>query len=98
MPENHYTLDALPPTEMAERMEDVGVKKAMLDFWSMFALAILAGAFIALGAEFYNITITQTGLGFGINKLVGGAVFSLGLILVVIAEGIFAVLYHYLEI
>jgi formate transporter len=85
MPENHYTLDALPPTEMAERMEDVGVKKAMLAFWSMFALAILAGAFIALGAEFYNITITQTGLGFGLNKLVGGVVFSLGLILVVIA-------------
>ena len=36
------SIDAFPPPEMAERMEDVGVKKANLDFWSMFALAVLA--------------------------------------------------------
>jgi formate transporter len=82
---NQITLDAFPPLEMAERMEDVGVKKANLDFWSMFALAILAGAFIALGAEFYTLVITDSGLGYGMVKLVGGVVFSLGLILVVIA-------------
>lgn len=78
-------LDAFPPPEMAERMEEVGIKKANLDFWSMFALAILAGAFIGLGAEFFTLVITDSGLGFGLNKLVGGLVFSLGLILVVIA-------------
>jgi len=78
-------LDAFPPAEMAERMEAVGVKKAKLDFWSMFVLAILAGSFIGLGAEFCTLTITDTGLGFGLNKLLGGLVFSLGLILVVIA-------------
>jgi formate/nitrite transporter len=70
---------------MAERMEDVGVKKANLDFWSMFALAILAGSFIGLGAQFFTLVITDSGLGFGMSKLVGGLVFSLGLILVVIA-------------
>ncbi len=78
-------IDAFPPPEMAERMENVGVKKAKLDFWSMFALAVLAGAFIGLGAEFFTLVITDSGLGFGMNKLVGGLVFSLGLILVVIA-------------
>jgi formate transporter len=81
----HITIDAHPPPEMAERMENVGVKKAKLDFWSMFALAVLAGLFIGLGAEFFTLVITDTGLGFGLNKLVGGLVFSLGLILVVVA-------------
>jgi len=85
MSNNQMTLDALPPPEMAERLEDVGVKKANLDFWSMFVLAVLAGAFIALGAEFFTIVIVDSGLGFGLSKLVGGIVFSLGLILVVIA-------------
>jgi len=66
-------------------MESVGVKKAKMDFWSMFALAILAGSFIAFGAEFFTLVITDSGLGFGLNKLVGGLVFSLGLILVVVA-------------
>jgi len=35
---------------MAERMENVGVKKATMDPWSMFALAVLAGSFIGIGA------------------------------------------------
>jgi formate transporter len=78
-------IDAFLPAEMAQRMEDAGVKKASLDSCSMFALAILAGAFIGLGAEFFTLVITDSGLGFGLNKLVGGLVFSLGLILVVIA-------------
>jgi formate transporter len=51
----------------------------------MFALAVLAGAFIGLGAEFSTLVITDSGLGFGVNRLLGGLVFSLGLILVIIA-------------
>ena len=82
---DHLTLDAFPPLETAERMEDVGVRKANLDLASMFTLAILAGAFIGLGAEFYTIVVTDNPLGYGLVKLVGGVVFSLGLILVVIA-------------
>jgi formate/nitrite transporter len=83
--QDRITLDAIPPPEMAERMEDVGVKKAHLGFWSLFALAVLAGAFIGLGAEFSTLVITDSGLGFGLSKVLGGLVFSLGLILVVIA-------------
>jgi formate/nitrite transporter len=79
------TLDAHSPLEMAERMEDVGVLKATMDSWSMFALAVLAGSFIALGAEFFTLVITDSGLGFGMSKLVGGLVFCLGLVLVVVA-------------
>lgn len=80
-----FTIDAFLPPEMAERIENLGVKKASLDFWSMFALAVLAGFFIGLGAEFYTLVITDSDLGFGLNKLVGGLTFSLGLILVIIA-------------
>ena len=69
----------MPPPEMAERMENVGVKKATMNLVSMFTLAILAGFFIGLGAEFFTLVITDSGLGFGLNKLVGGLVFSLGL-------------------
>lgn len=82
---NPITIDAFPPSEMAERMENVGVNKARMDFWSMFVLAVLAGSFIGMGAEFFTIVTTDSGLGFGMQKLVGGLVFSLGLILVIVA-------------
>jgi formate transporter len=77
-------VDAWLPPEMAERAESVGVKKAGLDFWTMLALGILAGAFIALGALFAT-TVTASPLPYGLNRLLGGLAFSLGLILVVVA-------------
>jgi formate transporter FocA len=83
---NQLQFDALMPAAMAHKAEDAGVKKASLDVARMFALAVLAGAFIALGAVF-STTVTTGGseLPFGVTKLLGGLVFSLGLILVVIA-------------
>jgi len=78
--------DALLPEEMARRAEQIGMKKAQMDFLTMFTLAILAGAFIALGAIFATVvTANSGGVSFGISKLLGGLVFSLGLILVVVA-------------
>ena len=82
---NQFTIDAFTPPEIAEHMENIGVKKAKLDFWSMITLAVLAGFFIGFGAELFTIAVTNSGLGYGLNKLVGGLVFSLGLILVVVA-------------
>jgi len=83
--ENNIRIDSLVPAEMAQKAEDVGCKKASLDFWTMFALAILAGAFIALGAVF--ATTVSTGgadLPYGVNKLLTGLVFTVGLILVIV--------------
>jgi formate transporter FocA len=54
---------------------------------NMFYLAVLAGAFIAFGAVF-STTVTADGaakMSFGAARLLGGLVFSLGLVLVVIA-------------
>ncbi len=83
---------------MATRAEYLGVRKAEMPALTMFTLAILAGAFISLGAIFATtvsaggMTIIaadgaaefSTGLPYGLNRLLTGFVFSLGLILVVV--------------
>jgi formate transporter FocA len=77
--------DAFPPPGMAAKAEGVGVKKASLDFLTMFALAILAGAFIGVGAIFATTVLAGTStLPYGVARLLGGLVFSTGLILVVV--------------
>jgi formate transporter FocA len=70
---------------MANKAETVGVAKATLGPLRMLALAVLAGAFIALGAIFATTATAGTSgeIPFGLAKLVGGLVFCLGLILVV---------------
>jgi formate/nitrite transporter len=80
-------LDSYPPSEVAARTRDVGVAKLRQDTVSMFALAVLGGAFISLGALLFTIVITGSTLGFGPTRLLGGAGFSVGLILVVVAGG-----------
>lgn len=79
-----FKIDAYSPQEMAERVKNVGVAKARLDFWTAFALSILAGAFIGLGAMFFTLAIHDSSFGFSITQLIGGVTFSLGLILVII--------------
>ncbi len=93
-----WSVDALIPAEMAVRAEKVGVSKAHLGLFTLFALGVLAGIFIALGAIFAT-TVTAPTMGmdpatgaplaswlpFGISKLIGGFAFCLGLILVVVA-------------
>ena len=96
---NEVRIDALLPQEMATRAEYLGVRKAEMPFLKMFMLAVLAGAFISLGSIFATtvsaggMVITgldgtvafNTGLPYGITRLLTGLVFSLGLILVVVA-------------
>lgn len=81
------SVDAFIPPEMAIKAEDIGVKKARITWQSTFALAILAGAFIALGAIFATtVTVGAADkLTFGVTRLLSGLVFCLGLILVVVA-------------
>jgi formate transporter FocA len=79
------TLDALLPADMAVKAEQIGVRKAHLNPISMFALAVLAGAFIALGAVFATTVSAGAGsLPYGVTRLLAGLVFTLGLILVII--------------
>jgi formate/nitrite transporter FocA (FNT family) len=48
-------------------------------------LAVLAGAFISLGAVFSTVVTAGGGVPAGPARLLGGLVFSLGLVLVVVA-------------
>jgi formate/nitrite transporter len=79
-----FMIDAYAPREIAHRIETLGVTKARSDTVTVLVLAVLAGAFIALGALFFIVVVTRPASGFGITRLVGGLAFSLGLILVVV--------------
>jgi formate/nitrite transporter len=92
------SLDALLPPAMAGKAEDLGVKKANLPADNMFALAVLAGGFISMGAIFATTVaagsmpikdpsgalVLATGFPYGVIRLLMGLVFSIGLILVVV--------------
>ena len=79
------SLDALMPAEMAARAEQVGARKAHLPALSVFVLAVLAGAFIGLGAVFSTTVVAGTaGLPYGLVRVLAGLAFSLGLILVLV--------------
>jgi formate/nitrite transporter len=77
--------DCLSPAEVAVKTKSIGINKANLNTLNTILLGILAGVFIGLGAMLCTIVTTNTGLGFGLTKLIGGLVFCLGLILVVLA-------------
>jgi formate transporter len=92
------TIDALLPPEMAHRAESLGVRKVELPFITMFFLAILAGAFIGLGAMLATVVSAGSmsikdpagavaftaALPYGVVRALTGLVFCLGLILVVV--------------
>ncbi len=79
------TVDPLLPPEMALKAERIGAEKVRLDPLSLLTLAVLAGAFVGFGALFSTVVVTGAeGLPFGVERLLAGLVFSLGLILVVI--------------
>ena len=93
-----FSIDALLPPAMASRAEDIGLVKARLGTRRMFALAVLAGAFISMGAIFATTVsaggmavraadgalVYSTGLPYGVIRLLTGLVFTLGLILVIV--------------
>jgi formate transporter len=79
-------LDALPPADVARKAEAVGVAKAGMAPLDVFVLAVLAGAFIALGAAFSTTVAAGGGdVPYGLLRLLAGLAFSLGLVLVVVA-------------
>ena len=78
-------LDALLPPEMARRAEEIGVKKAGMDAVTLLALAVLAGAFIALGGVFATVALAGAETApWSMTRVLAGVVFSVGLILVVV--------------
>lgn len=86
MPENHDSVDALVPADIARKAEMIGAQKVRMDFWRLLTLAVLAGAFIGLGAMFATTVMAggDGALPFGVSRLLGGLVFCLGLVLVIL--------------
>lgn len=80
-----YGSDAYAPGEIAQRIESVGVTKARLAMLPLLMLGVLAGAFIGLGAMLFVLLKSDATLGFATGAIGGGLVFSLGLLLVVVA-------------
>jgi formate/nitrite transporter len=86
-------IETILPAAMAQRAEEGGVKRAGMDPLNLFVLSLLAGAFIAFGAVFAttvsSASIAMPGgaapLPFGLVRLLTGVVFSVGLLMVVIA-------------
>jgi formate transporter len=80
-----FGLDAYAPAEIAARVRDVGLVKARLPWLTQALLGVLAGAFIGLGSLMFTLVASDAGLGFAASRLLGGLVFSLGLVLVTVA-------------
>lgn len=76
----------LAPGEIAEATITIGVKKANHSTINMIILGILAGLYIGFGGH-ADITIMQTfsKIDVGVSKFLGGAVFPIGLLLVIVA-------------
>jgi formate/nitrite transporter len=85
-PDAPLTLDARLPDAIAMAAEDLGVRKAHYDAPTLLALAVLAGAFVALGGLFATVVMSgaEGMLPYGVTRLLGGLVFSLGLVLVIV--------------
>ena len=81
---NPTGVDAYKPSQIAELVETAGVSKAHLSIGQTLTLAILAGVFIGFGGAAYTMVMTGVDAGFGPARFLGGVVFSLGLILVVV--------------
>lgn len=86
MPEmkQFFDFDTYSPAEIAAKVESVGVTKARMPLLPMAMLGMLAGGFIGLGALYYTLVVSDASLGFAASRVLGGVVFSLGLILVVV--------------
>jgi formate transporter len=75
----HGSMDAYTPTEMAYRVETVGVAKARMAMVPMLGLGLMAGVFIGFGAMNFTTAMAQ-----GMPRIVAALMFSLGLVLVII--------------
>ncbi|MBQ3465481.1 MAG: formate/nitrite transporter family protein [Firmicutes bacterium] len=79
-------MTALTPREIMIKQSDGSVPKATGSFGKLFVLGMLAGAFIALGAQaslMGSFNLTSDPATFGIGKVVMGAIFPVGLMMVV---------------
>jgi len=74
------------PAKMVSLVGTAGVGKSKLSVFQLLIRGFMAGAYIAIGGALCTVCITgvSANLGAGISKLIGGAVFPVGLIAIVL--------------
>lgn len=80
-------MKALTTNEILEKVSDSSIPKAGGSFGKLFILAILAGAYIAFGAQasaMASFNLTSDAATLGLGKLVSACVFPVGLMMVVL--------------
>ena len=85
MAENEAGTVMLPPAKTQEAFVHIGFAKTRITKGRAFVLAILAGAFVALGASFMLMVRSDSTLSSSVSLLLGGLAFCLGLFLVLVA-------------
>jgi len=78
-------MNFLTPAEVAVAAANAGKAKCEMAFGKLFVLGLLAGAYIGFGANLATKIGSCTDAGTSVNVFLFGAVFSVGLMLVVIA-------------
>jgi formate/nitrite transporter len=74
----------LSPTEMMEALSKASENKVKTKIINIFILSMLAGAYIGFAAHLATVISTGTTEWIGVKKFLTGAVFSVGLMLVII--------------
>jgi formate/nitrite transporter len=83
-------MEARSPAQILEYTSDVGVTKVQRDLLGQLILAFMAGVFIAFASEGSNMAAFNLFANpdtYGLGKVLAGAVFGTGLMLVVVAGG-----------
>lgn len=77
----------ISPKEVAESVVEISQKKSRIHILPILLLGMLAGVYIGFGAELCTMVTHDLSkhLGVGFAKFMGGSVFSVGLMLVVLA-------------
>lgn len=77
-------MEDLKPKEIFEKLVEVGKYKMNLSIIKMLILSFLAGIYISIGGEIYTMITQDIKIGTGFSQFLGGSVFSVGLILVIL--------------
>lgn len=87
MADTTFSVDAHAPADIARKVAQLGATKANMSFAKTASLSVMAGMFVALGGMFYTTVTSDVKGGFGLTQLLGGLVFTLGLLAISVAGG-----------
>lgn len=80
MADTHSYNPSLSHKDATKAISSLGVAKVNTRAWQLFLLGILAGLYIGFGGQLFLVTVAS-----GLGKVIGALMFSVGLILVVVA-------------